>query len=193
MSQLSNAEPPTLTDSPGDRTSWLKTAWERYESPLLGYTRQITGDLEEARDVVQDSFVKLCRERPAKVGDPPGAWLYRVCRNRALDLYRRRIKNGPVGSDIVPEGICPQLTPDTAADASTRQRVVAELMAELTPTQRELVRLKFMDQLSYREIATITGLSVGNVGVHLHHAMKRLRERLHHEQAPPHWKETLPL
>ena len=53
---------------------------------------------------------------------------------------------------------------------------VHELLAELTEQQQEVVRLKFLHELSYKEISEVTGLSLGNVGYILHHALVRLRK-----------------
>src|SRR5262245_7005067 len=64
-------------------------ALARYEAPLIRYAVQLLGDVEQARDVVQDTFVQLCRADPAEVGDHLSAWLYSVCRNRSLDILRK--------------------------------------------------------------------------------------------------------
>ena len=53
-----------------------------------------------------------------------------------------------------------------------------QILADLPDNQQEVVRLKFQDNLSYRDIAEVTGLSVSNVGYLLHMAVKRLREQL---------------
>jgi len=50
----------------------------------------ITGDIEQAREVVQDTFLKLCRQKPAQIRNYLAQWLYTVCRNRALDVLRKR-------------------------------------------------------------------------------------------------------
>jgi RNA polymerase sigma-70 factor (ECF subfamily) len=170
---------------------WLRNAVQQYECSLLQYTQKFTGDLETARDVVQESFIKLCRQKPEKVGDPPGAWLYRVCRNRALDIYRGRVRRKETSDESLPEIMSTECGPEEDAMARDRKQLVSELLQELTPQQREIVRLKFIDDLSYREIAEITGLKTSNVGVHLHSALKRLREKLNDADAPQSWKETI--
>jgi RNA polymerase sigma factor (sigma-70 family) len=77
---------------PGDRGSdsgWIEQALERYERPLVGYALRLVGDPDAARDVVQDTFLRLCKADRRKVEQGLAAWLYTVCRNRALDLMRR--------------------------------------------------------------------------------------------------------
>ncbi|MEM1158631.1 MAG: sigma-70 family RNA polymerase sigma factor [Verrucomicrobiota bacterium] len=174
-----------------NRGLWLRGAVEQYEGALLRYTHQFTGDLETARDVVQESFIKLCRQQPGKVGDPPGAWLYRVCRNRALDIYRGRVRRKEVSDESLPEVISTEAGPEADAMARDRKKLVEELLQELSPQQREIVRLKFIEDLSYREIAEVTGLKTSNVGVHLHTALKRLRQKMNDSDTPQAWKETL--
>ena len=65
-------------------------ALREYERPLVSYALGITGNLEQARDVVQDTFLKLCNQDPAKLDGHLAQWLYTVCRNRALPKSSRR-------------------------------------------------------------------------------------------------------
>ena len=60
-----------------------------FESPLIGYAATILNDPDRARDVVQDTFIRLCQQDPGKVRDHLKSWLFTVCRNRALDLLRK--------------------------------------------------------------------------------------------------------
>lgn len=155
---------------------WVQAALERWEGPLLRYTRAITGDLEVARDVVQDAFLRLCaqpRERFVLMEDRLGEWLFTVCRHRALDVRKK-------------EGRMSEL-PDAALDAATsgepaplavvEGRDLLNLVDTLPPAQAEVVRLRFQAGLSYKEIAAISGHSVSNVGFLLHTAIKALRAR----------------
>ena len=71
------------------KAEWVKAAMDRYAGPLTRYAVFITGDLELARDVVQDTFVKLCGEEPARLNSRLSPWLFTVCRNRALDVIRK--------------------------------------------------------------------------------------------------------
>lgn len=172
---------------------WVRHNVERYEASLIRYSCGLTGDVESARDVVQETFLKLCRQKPGKVGDPPGPWLYRVCRNHALDLYRKRARHPENPIDDAYDLAGEEVSPDADAEAQDRRELVLALLKELSPTQREVVRLKFMEGLSYKEIAQVTGLRVGSVGVHLHNAMRRLREKLNDAGAVGTWKEDLSL
>ena len=59
-------------------TSWVEPVLEEYEGPLTRYAQRLTGDLETARDVVQETFLRLCRQRLAEVEGHLAEWLYRV-------------------------------------------------------------------------------------------------------------------
>ena len=167
-----------------NKEAWLRATIAAYESPLIRYTQRITGDLEVARDVVQDAFFRLLEQPDWQALRPAvKAWLYRVCRNRALDLKR---KDRPMRS-ASPEELearseqAPGDRPtDPASAVETRQsgQLLRELVSTLPDKQREVVKLKFEQDLSYREIAEVTGHSVGNVGYLLHHGLRTLRKRL---------------
>ena len=72
-----------------EKHEWIEAALTRYERPLVSYTQRITGDLERARDVVQDAFTRLCAQEPGKLDGRLAPWLYTVCRNRALDVVKK--------------------------------------------------------------------------------------------------------
>lgn len=167
---------PSVAGPAPSHQSWLRGAFETYESRLIHYARQLVGDWETARDVAQESFLKLCQQAPGKVGDPPGAWLYRVTRNRALDILRQR-KRHPQEAVECAEDFFPRPAPAEAARDEKLARVW-ETLDRLSPQQREVVRLKFLHGLSYKEIRRVTGLSESNIGFIIHTAVRTLRQRL---------------
>jgi len=164
-----------------DGREWIRTAVETYQGRLIRYARHITGDAEAARDAVQETFLRLCRENPRRIQDHLAAWLFRVCRHRALDS--RRKEDRMVSIDQSPRETVPP--GDTSANGLDRRldqrqeigRVLGAL-AELTPSQQEVLRLRFQEELSYREISTVTGRSLSHVGVLIHEGMKGLRRKL---------------
>lgn len=166
---------------------WVCAALERYEGPLLRYTvRLLNGDLEAARDVVQDAFVKLIQQDRSSIENHLAPWLYRVCRNRSLDRIRKEQRMHTSLPDA------PQLNgrPVSGADRAGAERPEAQaeqpetrsrllvMVADLPERQREVLRLKFQGDLSYREIAEIMDLTVSHVGVLIHTGIQTLRERM---------------
>ncbi|MBW2733409.1 MAG: sigma-70 family RNA polymerase sigma factor [Deltaproteobacteria bacterium] len=161
------------------RTVWIRATIERYEAPLLSYCVSIVGDRERARDVVQDAFFRLVEaEDWQALREHVKAWLYRVCRNRALDVTK---KERPMQS-ATPEELERQksLGPDPGEQLEQRRTASAltTMIAALPEKQKEVVQLKFQEGLSYREISAVTGHSTGNVGYLLHCGVKTLREAL---------------
>ena len=162
-----------------EHREWINTVVEQFERPLGRYATQITGDTERGRDVAQDTFLRLCRQDREQLDDLRNGhlveWLYTVCRNRALDIRRKesRMKSMTAEQTSVQESReANQAELTEQQDTASR---VLEFVDRLTENQREVVRLKFQHGLSYKEIASVTELSVTNVGYLLHTAIKKLR------------------
>jgi len=163
---------------------WVCGALAQYEGPLTRYAARLTGDVERARDVVQDTFLKLCVADPAKVNAHLAQWLFTVCRNRALDVCRKENRMTLVG-DCEAAAVETTLPGPAAQAERTETRVrLAELVDTLPEKQQEVVRLKFQNGLTYREIGEVTGLTVSNVGYLIHTAIKTLREQIRAQSGP---------
>lgn len=163
----------------------VRRALDQYESSLIAYTAGILGgDIEKARDVVQDSLVKLYLSDPGKVRDNLKAWLFTVCRNRALDVLRKDHRLDWGNDEAIGSAASFDPGPSEHADSQELYFRIWELVEKLRPNQREVIRLKFMHDCSYQEIAEVTGLSVGNVGFIMHMAIKKLRELLNRDLKP---------
>jgi len=163
---------------PKPNAEWIEAALDRYEGPLVRYALRLTGDLEAARDIVQDAFLRLCRADPSQVSGGVGPWLFTVCRNRALDSLRKEGHMQTVSDSALESRVGTTPTPEAVAERhDAASRALAALQA-LPANQREVVRLKFQAGLSYKEISEVTGLSVSNVGYLIHTAIGRLRASL---------------
>ena len=165
--------PPDL-ETPDTR---LKDVMAREERRLLRYAWQLAADAELARDAVQDVFLKYHTECVA--GRPPAhdtAWLFTVCRRRVFRLLEQRNRTTAMDPQTFDAGTESSPSPDRAAQNREDGDTLAAQLEKLPPRDREIVRLKFQNELSYKEIAEITGLTTGNVGFILHHAVKTLRD-----------------
>ncbi|MCB1063262.1 MAG: sigma-70 family RNA polymerase sigma factor [Verrucomicrobiae bacterium] len=154
----------------------VESALREFEGPLTGYVAGLLGgDWDRARDVVQDTFLKLYQQDPGTVQDRLKSWLYTVARNRSIDIIRKD-KPMTITSNEAFETL-DDWRPDPSAEAEQKERhaEVLLLVDRLPENQREVIRLKFQSDLSYKEIADITELSVSNVGFLLHTGIKRLR------------------
>jgi len=165
-----------------DKSAWVCFAMERYEGPLTRYVIRLTGDREQARDVVQDTFLRLCAEDPSRLNSHLAEWLFTVCRNRALDVQRKQSRMTPLDEIDLDTRASSGASPDLAAEKSDSTSQVQRLLATLPKNQQEVIYLKFQNGLSYQEISRVTNLSMGNVGFLIHTALKNIRQQLHKEE-----------
>lgn len=162
---------------------WIRAAFDEYQAALVGYTHHLVADLDLARDVVQDAFLRLCRAEDNAPRDHVRPWLYTVCRRRALDLLRKERPMQPLNETEADTWASREPTPADAAEANEQAGRALRFLRRLPENQREVLVLKFQNALSYQEISQVTGLSVSNVGFLIHTALKTLRRWLEAEPA----------
>lgn len=153
------------------------------ESPLLSYALRLLGDRALAEDTVQEAFMKL-HVQFADVREPR-RWLYRTVHNAALNHRRRFGKFVPLdpgdaeaGAPGVTDAADPLPWPDEQIARWEGIGLVRLSLQSLDERSQNLIRLKFIDELSYKEISLRTGLSVTHVGYLLHHAIKAVAAEL---------------
>lgn len=176
----------SLADTEQER--WIESAIETYESPLLRYAKHFVGDIEMARDIVQDTFLQLCRNPDEELRPRLAQWLYTVCRNRAIDVIRKekRMKRAADQGSMETQPLANSMTdpadqrlsPNAAAELAEDACGLMKQIKELPDRQQEVLRLKFHGGLSYKEIAKVMGLTSTNVGFILHTAISKLRQRM---------------
>jgi RNA polymerase sigma factor (sigma-70 family) len=174
-----------MSRSPQSRdAAWVRDLVGRLEKPLVRYAaRFFRGDLDRARDVVQDAFLRLVREGRVETEGHEAEWLYRVCRNRCLDVLRKDQRMTALGDMQMATDVDGGTVASAAADTERRDEVAAMLEA-LPPRQQEVIRLKFLGGLSYKEIARVTNLTATNVGFLIHTGLKTVRRNLEQEASP---------
>jgi RNA polymerase sigma-70 factor (ECF subfamily) len=170
-----STDSPTSRAQTHDHTGSLERIFAEQSAPLTRYATRLLHDPERARDVVQDAFVKFMAQPASEVDGHAVEWLFTVCRNRALDVLRkenrmRRFEEGEMERTSTAEP-----RPGRALESAETHASVLKLIDRLPPNQQEVVRLKFQNGFSYKEIARITELSVTNVGFLIHTAVTRLR------------------
>lgn len=158
---------------------WIRAAVDRYETSLTAYARHVLGgDAERARDVVQEAFLRLIGQDPAKVQPHLTEWLYTVCRNLAIDI-RRKDRRMEALSDAETDSASAEVpAPSARAELDDALSQVLRSMTLLPRNQQECIRLKFQGGLSYKQISRVTSLTVTNVGFLIHTGLKTLRQRL---------------
>jgi len=155
----------------------FEEVFERFEIPLLQYAGRITGDRERAKDVVQETFIKFQRNGALDRADEPATWLFTVCRNRALNVCRKERRMMYLDEELIESREREQPMPFERLEEEEAAGFLMRIIGTLPPRQQEVLRLKFQNDLSYRQIADITKTSTNNVGVLIHTALKKLRQR----------------
>jgi RNA polymerase sigma-70 factor (ECF subfamily) len=156
----------------------VERAISEYQSPLIGFARTIVHDTDRARDIVQDTFIRLYQQDVGKVRDGLKSWLFTVCRNRALDVLRKEKRLVLVEDETLTAKDSEISSPGEIAATNDRVKLVKSYIARLPQNQATAITLKFEKGYSYKEISDETGLTNGNVGFLIHAGMKRLREIL---------------
>ncbi len=167
----------------GDRAA-LAGLVERYYGSLLKFLTRMTGQTQSAEDLVQESFIRILTYR----GAPPNnfrPWIYQIARNLARDTYRsaairREIESLPDEDQGDEWMAVPVETESLALQTSNRLQVNA-LLQGLPASQREVIVLRFYQELSLEEISTITNAPLGTVKSRLFHGLRRARQILEQE------------
>ena len=168
------------TESPGWET--IEELFGALESPLLSYALRLAGDPGVAEDLVQEAFMRLHAQFD-EVREPR-RWLYRTVHNLALNHRRQAGKivslnlPGDDGSPPANDTADPLPLPDEQIARWESIGLVRLSLEGLDDRSRELIRLKFNEEMSYKEISARTGLNIGHVGYLLHHALKAVADEL---------------
>jgi RNA polymerase sigma-70 factor (ECF subfamily) len=166
----------------------LEDLYRRYQRPLGYYLRRLLDDDEQAAaDAQQEVWLTVYRRvRGLRAPEAFAVWLYRIAHSRAVNrLGRRRFEAsslddpdvGAVAADDSTEA--DRFSPEDAAD-------IHRALGALRPEHREVLVLRFMEDLSYEQIADVTGCNLGTVRSRLHYAKAALRRELEKSHARTH-------
>lgn len=165
----------------GDETA-LNSLYEATLPRIYGLALRVTGRKDLAEDVVVEVYWQAWRDAArydARRGEPM-AWLYTICRSRALDMLRRRdeAELHPDPEELIAGLPGNETQPLDALCAAEAGSALAAALECLTPVQRQMVALAFFRGLSHQEVAEHTGLPLGTVKSHLKRAQDALRQAL---------------
>jgi RNA polymerase sigma-70 factor, ECF subfamily len=164
----------------GDRAA-QKSIYKLYRERVHNMVFYSLGDTVFVEDVSQAIFLKIFRALPGfRFESSLATWIYRIALNECLNQNRR------TGAQYVPldailgsgEEIDGNLLPDVEHERSQRQEIVQQAVLELSPKLRTVVVLKYIEGLSYEEIAQILNCSTGTVASRLSRALSGLEARL---------------
>jgi RNA polymerase sigma-70 factor (ECF subfamily) len=159
--------------------------YDRYVDRIYGYALRETRDVAAAQDVTAATFEKALRHirrfRWGEMGLAP--WLYRIARNEIIQQYRRDKRLSPLApgdEDSAIGGVDTRESRpiESAVLSGERDRHLRDALRRLSESDREILTLRFLEQLPTGEVAQILDCSRDNVYVRLHRALGRLRDQL---------------
>ncbi len=171
---------------------------ERYQRPVFALILRIVRRPDSAEDLAQETFLKAYR---ALGGFDPGrkfsSWLFKIAHNAALDELRRQgtellSLDAPPGPDEAPVEMPedPKAeNPLARLESREAGRALERAVARLRPQYREVLLLRFAQELSYEEIAEVLGIPLGTVKIHLFRARAELARAMRAEGWDPERKK----
>jgi RNA polymerase sigma-70 factor (ECF subfamily) len=163
-------------------TQALAEIYDRYAEVIYRYLYRYVGNAEQAEDLTSEVFVRLLQVLgTAKAPrDQIGGWLYRVAHNLAMDWFRQQAKESSLSLDE--ELVAGDDSPATRLEEDQRQKRLREAISQLTPSQQQVIVLRFAEGLKLGEIGQLLRKSEGSVKLVQYRAIRRLRKLLEHEE-----------
>lgn len=158
----------------------LATLYRRHAPALVDYLSRITADRLDAEDALHEAFLRVFQGRGRYRGRGRfRAWLFTIATRIARDRQRRDRRHGELQAEAR-DAIAPAGRPDPALLAEGRDLAgkVESAMTDLPESYAIAFHLRIREEMSYREIAAISGESMGTLRSRVHHALKRIRRSL---------------
>jgi RNA polymerase sigma-70 factor (ECF subfamily) len=156
---------------------------KRYQRPIINYVYRMLNDYDSALDVTQEVFIKVYNSLDRYSSDYKfSTWLYRIAHNAAIDHMRRNPLNQQSLETESEDGAyqlqleCPKPTPEQDRERSEWRTEIDAVVKCLPPAYRDLILLRHSRDLSYDEIAEVTGLPLGTVKNRLFRAREMMRD-----------------
>jgi len=157
----------------------------RYQRPIASYVYRMVGDYDAALDLTQEVFIKVYNSLARYRSEFKfSTWIYKIAHNTAIDHLRRhtvRDQIMTVGGDGQRSETAIEsrrLTPEQESEREERRSEIESVVQSLPATYRELIVLRHSHDLSYDEIAEVTGLPLGTVKNRLFRAREAMRDLL---------------
>ena len=157
----------------------------RYQRPIAAYVYRMVGDYEAALDLTQEVFIKVYNSlRRYRSEFKFSTWIYKIAHNAAVDHLRRYNTRG--GQSLTAEHDGEQydlpiesrrLSPEQESERAERRTQIERIVRQLPSAYKELVLLRHSHDMSYDEIAEVTGLPLGTVKNRLFRARETMRQQ----------------
>lgn len=151
---------------------------ERYEDKLLRYIKRFVYDQDDARDVLQDVFIKTYQNLKSFDHDYKfNSWIYRIAHNECVNYLKKNKKEGIsfVDLDTVMPILFAKESSDDLAISKENKAVIEKALDQLDIKYREVIVLNFFEDLSYEEISEVLRIPTSTVGVRIRRAKEKLK------------------
>lgn len=157
----------------------LERIFQAHHGQVFGTAYRMTGSAQDAEDVLQTVFLRLLRRQDELDLSPsPTSYLHRAAVNASLDLLRSRSRSRTVDLDDfeIPES--PHRGPERAQEDREMRGILRQALLALTPKSAEIFSMRFLEDLTNREIAQTLGMTQTAVGVALHRARNQVKKEI---------------
>lgn len=185
---IERADEELLADFLSGNERSFQALMQRHREPILSFAYRFIGDYDDAVDIAQETFIRLYRYAHTFHGEVKfTTWLYTIAANLArTELKRYRRRNGSLLSTVFSNGSDAetwdipdeQYRPDERVDSSHIAQAVQTALMKVSASYREMVVMRDIQQLTYEEIAQITGTEMGTVKSRINRGRLQLQEQL---------------
>ena len=162
----------------GDREAFGELV-EQYRDNVYRLAYRMCGNAYDADEAAQEAFVAAWRALPNFRGDAKfSTWLYRLTTNAAIDVMRREKRHQTVGDGEMIEVADDADSPQETVERTEQQEAVQKALATLSEEYREVLLLRYMEELDYAEIAEVLQLPSGTVKSRINRAKAALKAAL---------------
>src|SRR6266581_3791469 len=179
-------EPPKLKDlvkrAQAFESAAIEALYQAYYPKVYNYGFLQMGDVQAAEDLASDVMLKMIESinKYHFRGLPFGAWVFRIARNRLIDLHRRRRRRGEV--DLNETLSSALASPHALAERALDRGQLQVALKHLTDEQRQVIVLKFIEGFDNRSVGRIMARSEGAVKSLQHRALGSMRSLLYHDR-----------
>ncbi len=165
-----------------EEVDFFSCLYERYEASLLRYVKRLGVTEEEAQDVLQEAFINIWKNLHAfDQSLKLSSWLYRIVHNQAISCLRRKKSFGKDQRAAFDEGLLVHISDsdqdeDSPEALEEKDQHARELLDQLPLPYKEVMVLKFLEEMSYEEISDVLKIPEGTVAARINRAKKALRK-----------------
>ena len=168
----------------------LEVLYDRHGATVLGFALRIVGERTAAEDVLQETFWRVWKN--AETFQPQRgsftSWLFRIARNLAIDVYRRRnvrpqvIPRDDDNASDLDQTPDPDMDVASQAQSALENKQIRNALTSLPGAQRQIIELAYFHGMTRQEIAEATGEALGTIHTRARLALQKLREELEREK-----------